>query len=142
MCAICLLHSVFPINYISPSKSLCNIILLIINLPTKNTKLQYYNVIPSTCFYPIFYLNQREFYYHLWNHPCPYVEGTLSRLFAFPEDKLQSVEKQYLKDLQKENQKWSSRTEKHLLELHKQWEHKKKKLLNEEVIILCSNFRV
>jgi len=62
-----------------------------------------------------------------------YVEGTLSPLFAFPEDKLQSVEKQYLEDLQKENQKWSSQTEKHLLELHKQWEHKKKKLLNEEV---------
>jgi len=62
-----------------------------------------------------------------------YVEGTLSPLFAFPEDKLQSVEKQYLKDLQKENQKWSSQTEKHLLELHKQWEQKRKKLLNEEV---------
>jgi len=55
-------------------------------------------------------------------------------LFAFLEDKLQSVEKQYLNDLQKENQKWSSRTEKHLLELHKQWEQKKKKLLDEEVI--------
>ena len=64
-------------------------------------------------------------------NPC--VEGTLSPLFAFPEDKLQSVEKQYLKDLQKENQKWSSQTEKHLLELHKQWEQKKKKFLNEEV---------
>lgn len=55
-------------------------------------------------------------------------------MFAFLEDKLQSVEKQYLNDLQKENQKWSSRTEKHLLELHKQWEQKKKKLLDEEVI--------
>lgn len=64
---------------------------------------------------------------------------TLSPVFAFPEDKLQSVEKQYLKDLQKENQKWSSRTEKHLLELHKQWEHKKKKLLNEEVGNKCQN---
>lgn len=55
-------------------------------------------------------------------------------MFAFLEDKLQSVEKQYLNDLQKENQKWSSRTEKHLLELHKQWEQKKKKLLDEEVM--------
>ena len=55
-------------------------------------------------------------------------------MFAFLEDKLQSVEKQYLNDLQKENQKWSSQTEKHLLELHKQWEQKKKKLLDEEVM--------
>ncbi|XP_078369169.1 centriole and centriolar satellite protein OFD1-like isoform X2 [Oculina patagonica] len=52
------------------------------------------------------------------------------------EDKLQSVEKQYLKDLQTENQKWSFQTEKHLLELHKQWEHKKKRLLNEELAYL------
>lgn len=60
------------------------------------------------------------------------VQTSLQQLSSV-EDKLQSVEKQYLEDLQKENQKWSSQTEKHLLELHKQWEHKKKKLLNEEL---------
>lgn len=53
------------------------------------------------------------------------------------EDKLQSVERQYLKNLQTENQKWSSQTEKRLLGLHKQWEHDKKKLLEEEVYITC-----
>lgn len=49
------------------------------------------------------------------------------------EDKLQSVEKQYIKNLQTENQKWSSQTEKRLLELHRQWEQSKRKMLDEEL---------
>lgn len=59
----------------------------------------------------------------------------LKVLFTLLEDKLQTVEKQYIESLQTENQKWSSRTEKRLLELHRQWELKRKEMLNEEVII-------
>ncbi|XP_027045825.1 oral-facial-digital syndrome 1 protein homolog isoform X1 [Pocillopora damicornis] len=60
------------------------------------------------------------------------VQASLKQLSSI-EDKLQSVERQYLKNLQTENQKWSSQTEKWLLGLHKQWEHDKKKLLEEEL---------
>jgi len=52
------------------------------------------------------------------------------------EDKLQSVEKQYIKNLQTENQKWSSQMENRLVELQQQWEQKKKKMLGEEVLIV------
>ncbi|CAH3114657.1 unnamed protein product [Pocillopora meandrina] len=60
------------------------------------------------------------------------VQASLKQLSSI-EDKLQSVERQYLKNLQTENQKWSSQTEKRLLGLHKQWEQDKKKLLEEEL---------
>lgn len=96
--------------------------------PSKKAKFQYYSVIPFTAS-----MHKESFSIISIVLVNLYVEGSLSPLFAFPEDKLQSVEKQYLKDLQKENQKWSSQTEKHLLKLHKQWEQKKKKFLNEEV---------
>lgn len=52
------------------------------------------------------------------------------------EDKLQSVEKQYIKNIQTENQKWSSQMENRLVELQQQWEQKKKKMLGEEVLIV------
>ena len=58
-------------------------------------------------------------------------------MFLFVEDQLQNVEKQYTKNLQTENQKWSSYMENRLLELHRQWEQKKKKMLDEEVMDQC-----
>ena len=58
-------------------------------------------------------------------------------MFLLVEDQLQNVEKQYTKNLQTENQKWSSHTENRLLELHRQWEQKKKKMLDEEVMDQC-----
>ena len=58
-------------------------------------------------------------------------------MFLLVEDQLQNVEKQYAKNLQTENQKWSSHMENRLLELHRQWEQKKKKMLDEEVMDQC-----
>ena len=58
-------------------------------------------------------------------------------MFLLVEDQLQNVEKQYTKNLQRENQKWSSHMENRLLELHRQWEQKKKKMLDEEVMDQC-----
>lgn len=58
-------------------------------------------------------------------------------MFLLVEDQLQNVEKQYTKNLQTENQKCSSHMENRLLELHRQWEQKKKKMLDEEVMDQC-----
>ena len=58
-------------------------------------------------------------------------------MFLLVEDQLQNVEKQYTKNLQTENQKWISHTENRFLELHRQWEQKKKKMLDEEVMDQC-----
>ncbi|XP_068703623.1 centriole and centriolar satellite protein OFD1-like isoform X2 [Montipora foliosa] len=49
------------------------------------------------------------------------------------EDKLQSVENQYTRNLQTENKSWSSQMEERLLEINRQWEQKKKKMLDEEL---------
>ncbi|XP_067040816.1 centriole and centriolar satellite protein OFD1-like isoform X3 [Acropora muricata] len=49
------------------------------------------------------------------------------------EDKLESVENQYTRNLQNENKKWSVQMENRLFELNRQWEQKKKKILDEEL---------
>ncbi|XP_073252589.1 centriole and centriolar satellite protein OFD1-like isoform X2 [Porites lutea] len=70
-----------------------------------------------------------------WSHSCEKNSKAVQTILQGQSsmDQLQNVEKQYTKNLQRENQKWSSHMENRLLELHRQWEQKKKKMLDEEL---------